>query len=180
MLSPLLWLLVLNKVLIALEKEGVRTVAYADDVVLMSSGKFLDVIGDLSTSALKTIQKWARTKGLNVNPNKMETVLFSRKYKIPDFELPEVNGTRLALKTRTEEGVGATVFCKDLNLNLSYRLPDQSSIFQAEIIAIYKAAKTALNSQKAVKTINIFVDSQAALKAFNSNQIKSKTTMDCF
>ena len=76
--------------------------AYADDVVLMSSGKFLDVIGDLSTSALKTIQKWARTKGLNVNPNKTETVLFSRKYKIPDFKLPEVNATRLALKTETK------------------------------------------------------------------------------
>ena len=59
--------------------------------------------------------------------------------------------------SKTEEGVGAAVFCKDLNL--SYRLPDQSSIFQAEIIAIYKAAKTALNSQTVGKTINIFVDS---------------------
>ena len=68
----------------------------------MSSGKFLDVIGDLSTSALKTIQKWARTKGLNVNPNKTETVLFSREYinfQKKKFELPEVNGTRLKTET---------------------------------------------------------------------------------
>ena len=75
--------------------------AYADDVVLMSSGKFLDVIGNLSTSAFKTIQNWATTQGLNVNPNKTETVLFSRENNIPDFELPQVKGTWLALKTET-------------------------------------------------------------------------------
>ena len=82
--------------------------------------------------------------------------------------------------SKTEEGVGSAVFFKDLHLNLSYRLPDQCSIFQAEIIAIYKAAKSALSSQTAGKTICIFVYSQAALKALNLNQIKSKTTMDCF
>ena len=82
--------------------------------------------------------------------------------------------------SKTEKRVGAAVFCKDLNLNLFYRLLDQSSIFQAKIVAIHKAAKSALNSQTAGKTINIFVDFQAALKALNSNQIKSKTTINCF
>ena len=55
----------LNKVLNAVEKNGVRSMAYADDVVLISLGKFLDVIGDLSTRIFRRIIKSARTKGLN-------------------------------------------------------------------------------------------------------------------
>ena len=55
----------LNKVLNAVEKNGVRNMAYADDVVLISLGKFLDVIGDLSTRIFRRIIKSARTKGLN-------------------------------------------------------------------------------------------------------------------
>ena len=49
--------------------------------------KFLDVIDDLI--AFKTIQKWAKTKGLKVNPSKTKTVLFSRKSKFS-----EINGAK--------------------------------------------------------------------------------------
>ena len=71
--------------------------AYADDIVLISSGKFIDVIVDLSTSVFNS-------NILNVSPLKTEAVLFSRQNKIPDFDLAEVNGT---LETATKFlGVG--------------------------------------------------------------------------
>jgi len=39
-LSPLLWVLVVNKPLSLLEEAGTKVVAYADDVVILLQGKF--------------------------------------------------------------------------------------------------------------------------------------------
>ena len=47
------------------------------------------------------------------------------------------------------------VFCKNLHLNLSHMLLDESSIFQAEFKAIQIAPDLALNIQILGKTINI-------------------------
>jgi len=59
-LSPLLWVLVVNKLLSLLEEAGIKVVAYADDVV-------------------STLSRWTAVCGLGVNPEKTELVLFTRK-----------------------------------------------------------------------------------------------------
>ena len=43
------------------------------------------------------LSSWARKCGLNVNPAKTELVLFTRKKKIPNFRLPQLNGVELSL-----------------------------------------------------------------------------------
>ena len=48
-------------------------------------------------SALSTLLKWDKENGLGVNPSKTELVLFTRKYKVPSFRLPRLNGITLEL-----------------------------------------------------------------------------------
>ena len=61
-----IYMLVINESFKPLEKNSVEIVANVEDVVLMSSGKLLDIIGDLSANAFKTIYK----RGPNVNLSK--------------------------------------------------------------------------------------------------------------
>lgn len=51
-LSSLFWLLVFNKILVSFDQLRMKVVAYADDVVVLISGKFLTTISDLMQSAL--------------------------------------------------------------------------------------------------------------------------------
>jgi len=46
-LSPLLWVLVVNKLVSLLEEAGTIMVAYADDVVILLQGKFPQTLGNL-------------------------------------------------------------------------------------------------------------------------------------
>lgn len=39
---PLLWLLVVNKVFISLTTSGIKVIAYADNLIILSTGKFID------------------------------------------------------------------------------------------------------------------------------------------
>lgn len=96
-ISPLLWLLVMNEILCLLDAKGIKVVAYADDLVLLVSGKFLNSVSDILNSSLKMLSTWAEKCGLNVNPEKTELVLFTRRMKIPPFSLPKLNGVSLML-----------------------------------------------------------------------------------
>ena len=71
------------------------------------------------------------------------------------------------------EGVGAAVYCQELGIEESYRLPDTCSIFQAEILAAEMAAELALTDRTYNSQINLFVDSQAAIKAISATSTYS-------
>ncbi|KAL7739832.1 hypothetical protein ACLKA6_003274 [Drosophila palustris] len=73
---------------------------------------------------------------------------------IIEFEPNSENGSK------TEGGTGAGVYASDLAVQLSFRLPDWCSVFQAEIYA--------------ARNISIYIDSQAAIKALSTNTVKSK------
>ena len=94
-LSPLLWIMVVNDLLIELETQGCRVTAYADDVVLMVKGKFLNTVYELTEGYLNVVSRWANRSGLAVNPSKTELVLFTRRYKIPNVPLPSFGGSLL-------------------------------------------------------------------------------------
>lgn len=96
-LSPLLWLLVVDEILIQLPYTGIKAVAYADDIVILASGIDLNTLSDNTTSALNRMRKWAEQKGLGVNPSKTEIVLFTKKYKIPSFDPPKIGDTALQI-----------------------------------------------------------------------------------
>ena len=76
--------------------------------------------------------------------------------------------------------VGAGVFIRQDNLvlaELSFRLPNKSSVFQAEIYAINQAA-IFLQHLPNIFFTKIFVDSQAALLALNNKSITSRLVGD--
>lgn len=101
-ISPLLWLLVVNDILVDLASKRIKTVAYADDVVVIVIGKFLDTLVDILESVLRHIKNWTSTKGLNVNAAKTEIVLFTRKYKIPAFRNPRVGGVDIPITDKAK------------------------------------------------------------------------------
>lgn len=96
-ISPLLWLVVVNMILKKFDSDNTKVVCYADDLVILIQGKFINTITDLMENALNTLKNWCVSCGLNVNPTKTELVLFTNKYKIPDFKLPAFGGVTLKL-----------------------------------------------------------------------------------
>ena len=81
--------------------------------------------------------------------------------------------------SKLEGRVGGGVFCPELDLNISFRLPDYCSVFQAELAAVSEVPKWLMRNITTSTTINIFTDSQAAIKSLNSMTIRSKTVRDC-
>ena len=101
-LSPLLWLLVVDELLSSAVAKTVRIVAYADDIALLVSGKFPSTLSEILESALGELGRWAERGGLRINPSKTELVLFTRRRKVEDFRRPRVKGTMLSLSTEVK------------------------------------------------------------------------------
>jgi hypothetical protein len=66
-LSPLLWNMVTDSLLNRLRNCNFFVQSFADDVVILISGKFLSTIYDLMQRALNCVQNWSVEIGLNVN-----------------------------------------------------------------------------------------------------------------
>ena len=101
-LSPLLWNININTLLKAMEMTCCKTVAYADDVAVVATGKDLNILSEILESALNLLAKWCQGCGLGVNPTKTELVLFTRRYKIPKFNTPRINGVSLSLSNEAK------------------------------------------------------------------------------
>lgn len=88
-LSPLLWIIVLDELLEILGNLGISAVAYADDVLLLIEGSVTSTIFDLMGQALEKIVVWCQGKGLNINPLKTQAVLFTnrRNLNLPSLTL---------------------------------------------------------------------------------------------
>jgi len=142
-LSPLLWNIVINRLLLQLEKEGIGVVAYADDVAIAVSGKHLSTIKEVMQNALSIIAKWASSCGLGINPAKTELVLFTRKYKTPEIIPPSLNGTRLAFTDK------ARFLGTILDSKLSWR-PNIMERVNKATIALY-SCKSAIGKRWGMK-----------------------------
>lgn len=130
-LSPLLWTMVMNKVLLRLEGLGVRVVAYADDVAILVLGRFLSVISEIMEGALRTLSSWSRDCGLGVNAGKTELMLFTTKTKVPDFILPRLDGQTLQLSPSARY-LGVILDTKlNWRLNVEYRAKRACMAFYA-------------------------------------------------
>ncbi|XP_053968462.1 uncharacterized protein LOC128869891 [Anastrepha ludens] len=134
-LSPLLWNLAMNKLLLDLEERRIKVVAYADDVAILIRGKFPDTLCSLMHRTLKYVDTWAKTCGLSLNAAKTELVLFTRKYKIPDCRPLTLNGTLLLV------GEKARYLGLTLDRKLSWKLNVQERIKKAAT-ALYSCKRT--------------------------------------
>ena len=74
-----------------MESNGYNVIANADDGYIQQGPQTLC---DLMENALTILSKWAEKCVLGINPAKTELVLFTRKHRIPELVLPELNGIK--------------------------------------------------------------------------------------
>jgi hypothetical protein len=78
-LSPLLWNLVVDKLLAGLNDQGLCAMGYADDIVIIVQGKFTHTVKELMQAALNKVVKWTTKEGLNTSPQKTVVIPFTNK-----------------------------------------------------------------------------------------------------
>ena len=129
---------------------------------------------------------WKKYLGINLRPIQSESVYnFSNITVDMSGRSPQMVGITIftdGSKTREGTGSGWAVFNdNDLVLRGNVKLPDHSSVYEAEMIAI-KAALTDL--ELAIKegpypvNISIYVDNQAALRTLNSLKLSGEIKID--
>ena len=80
-MSPLLWNLVINSLIILINSTPADSEGYADDVNLLVRGIDIDTIVDIAQQCLNRIREWGLKTGLNFSPTKTEAILFTWKRK---------------------------------------------------------------------------------------------------
>ena len=81
-LFSLLWCLVMDELMFTLNEDGTYAQGYADDLVIVISGKFPNTIRELMQRALLRVERWCHKNGLSVNPEKTEVVPFTRRRNV--------------------------------------------------------------------------------------------------
>jgi hypothetical protein len=76
-LSPLLWCLAVDKFIVKLNRGGVYTQGFADDICVPAVGKLPNMVSGLIPWALHTVEMWCDELGLSVNPDKTGLVAFT-------------------------------------------------------------------------------------------------------
>lgn len=99
-LSPLLWCLVVDDLLVELNSLGIFTQSYADDIVILISGKHISTCLELMQDALTRVERWCRKEELSVNPSKTVLLPFTNKRTIQIERCPQLFGEdiRVALQ----------------------------------------------------------------------------------
>lgn len=79
-LSPLLFILYIRKILHSLSR-GIRSLQYADDIILYSCNTNLTLAINLLQTATNRLESWLSFIGLEIAPQKYDLIIFSRKKK---------------------------------------------------------------------------------------------------
>lgn len=120
-LSPLLWLLVVDSLLRKLTQLGYEVIGYADDVVLTIRGKYDGTLSDRLQSALNCTLSWCEQQGLTINPNKTVIIPFTNRRK-HDLRPPTLKGTQLTFSKEVKY-LGVILYQKlNWNAHLDYAI----------------------------------------------------------
>ena len=110
-LSPLLWNLVVDGLLLDLSNKGIFAQGYADDVVLMVQGKFTNTVADIMNDSLRHVTNWCQREGLSINPSKTVVVPFTRKKNLESLSRLRIGSTQLEVSA-TVKYLGLTLDSK--------------------------------------------------------------------
>lgn len=126
-MSPLLWNLVINSLILLINRSSADSEGFADDVNLLVRGIDIDTIIDICQQCLDRIREWGLKTGLNFSPSKTEAILFTWK-------------TKWSIKTPLKLGDKEIKFCKQvkylgviLDSKLSWRPHCQDRVRKATI-----------------------------------------------
>jgi hypothetical protein len=87
-LSPLLWDLVAEDLLVTLNNQGYYIQGYADDIVILILGKHANMLSELMQSALEIVEGWCLKEKLQVNPSKTSLIPFTNKKNLEGLRFP--------------------------------------------------------------------------------------------
>jgi hypothetical protein len=96
-LSPLLWNLVVDRLLDVTNVLGFSTFGYADDIVIIVQGKFPHTVREIMQEALNAAVKWAVKEGLNISPHKTAIFPFTNIRKTEDLGPLILHGKKLEM-----------------------------------------------------------------------------------
>jgi ribonuclease HI len=80
-LSPLIWNVIMNTLLTQFRVGPVKAIGYADDIMLLITGKDIGSMTDLMQKAINKVASWGDDNGLTFNPSKTQAMLFGFQYK---------------------------------------------------------------------------------------------------
>jgi len=99
-LSPLMWSLVVDKLLGILTGNGVTCLGYADDIVIMAKLKFEGTLCDIVERQLETTRRWCLSVGLRINHQKPQWYLSPGEQDFSTWEI-SASTTKTLLVSRT-------------------------------------------------------------------------------
>ena len=96
-MSPLLWNLVVDRLLTITNDLGFSTFGYADNIVIIVQGKFAHTVREITQEALNVVVKWAVKEGLNISPHKTAIVPFTNRRKTEGLGPLTLHGKELKM-----------------------------------------------------------------------------------
>ena len=98
-LSPVLWNITFDDLLLLYDQGPVKALGYADDGSLMACGRDPVILMQLLKDALNKALAWGHENGLTFAANKTEVVIFTTKYKVEHFPKLTMGGIDLEFST---------------------------------------------------------------------------------
>ena len=84
-LSPLLWNLIFDELVVEINRKYTWFQAYADDGLIIARGRSLQFMASRVQKALTFADAWLSENGLSQSPTKTTAMVFSRKESLPAF-----------------------------------------------------------------------------------------------
>ena len=98
-LSPLLWNSTVDELLWHLNEAGYYSIGFADDIAIITRGKFPSTVSEVLQNELKRLENWCNKTTLSVNPNKTTIVPFTTLRNKGTIKEPVLFGSRIQLLT---------------------------------------------------------------------------------
>lgn len=128
-LSPTIWILIMDSLLKELNSKGFKATGYADDLTVVCRGKHLSTLSDRTQQAIKIVEKWCTATGLSVNPEKSEIVIFTKNRTLKDFTEPKIFGKEIK-KQESAKYLGVILDSKlNWKKHIEYRIEKCLRIF---------------------------------------------------
>ena len=81
-MSPTAWCLIIDELLRELDEADIYAQAYADNILILVRDDNESVIEGIMQHALALVGNWCQLMALSVNPNKVNVILFTNRYKV--------------------------------------------------------------------------------------------------